>query len=79
MPKDELEKALDPRTRPVQMTLDEACSRISADVYSSTQLFEQLEASGLILGNGHHARQLVAQFAVKEIRERWVKKEETGS
>lgn len=74
-----LKKAVDPRTRPVQLTLEEACSQMSNAVYASTALFEQLEGAGLIFGNGHHARQLVAQFAVKEIRERWNKSEDKGS
>jgi len=69
--KDELEKALDPRLHPVQMTREAAESLITTHVYEATALLEQLEAAGLISGNGHHARQKLAQLAALEIRERW--------
>jgi hypothetical protein len=76
---DELEKAADPRTRPVQMTMKEAEAKISNDVYKATLLIEQLEGAGLILGDGHHMRQAVAAFAANLVRERWKNKSETGS
>jgi len=54
-----------------EMTLEDACARISASVYQATAIFERLEAAGLVIGNGHHARQKVAEMAVAELRERW--------
>ncbi len=76
--RDALEKALDPRTRPVQLSLEEAEGQLSTAVYMATAIFERLEGH-TISGNGHHARQAVAAFAVKELRERWIKREETKS
>ncbi len=70
---------LDPRTRPVQMTLDEACARISSDVYRATELFDRLEGAGLIDGNSHHARQKLATAAVESLRARWKNQADKGS
>lgn len=77
--RDRFEKALDPRTRPIQLSLDEARGQISTAIYEATALFEQLEASGRVRGNGHHMRQAVAEFATKLLRERWADSTETGS
>jgi len=59
------------------MTLLEAETVLSKNVYAATRLIEELEymksSSGLkrITGNGHHLRQVIAEFAVKLLRERW--------
>jgi len=70
--KDKLTQALDPRLRPVQMTLEEAMAFISNRVYEATAIIEQLEGAGLISGNGHHARQKLAGLAAEEIKKRWL-------
>ena len=51
--------------------LEEACAEISREVYKATAVLERLETEGLITGNGHHARQLLARTAADEIRKRW--------
>lgn len=55
------------------MSLEEAATNINNIVYQATRLLEQLEQAGKCNGNGHHARQNVAQFAEKELRDRWIK------
>jgi hypothetical protein len=40
-------------------------------LYAATAIIEQMEHKGLILGNGHHARQAVVEFAIAELRRRW--------
>ena len=50
-------------------------TRVNAMVYRACQVFEVLEGSGRISGNGHHARQAVATYAVEELRKRWKVKE----
>lgn len=62
---------LDPRKQPVKCSLKDAEAVLSNDVYAATELFEHLEASGLVKGNGHHLRQAVVEFAVSELRKRW--------
>jgi len=54
-----------------QMTLKEAEAEVSKAVYAATKIFEDLEAQGVILGNGHHARQKLAALAVEDLRSRW--------
>lgn len=53
------------------MILKDAETELSASVYAATKLLEDLEAAGLIDGNGHHARQRIAEMAVDELRSRW--------
>ena len=77
--KDRLEKAIDPRHRPRTMTLKDAETELSAQVYKATAILEQLESAGLILGNGHHMRQALAENAVELLRKRWLKREDVGS
>lgn len=69
--KKDLSVLMDPRTRPVQMTLEQAAARISNEVYNATALVEQLEGAGLIRGNGHHIRQKMAAMCEELFRERW--------
>jgi len=54
-----------------QMTLKEAEAEVSKAVYEATAIFEHLEGQGLLVGNGHHARQKLAQIAVEDLRSRW--------
>lgn len=60
-----------------KMTLQDAENELSKRVYVATQLIEELEytksSNGLkrIIGNGHHLRQVIAEFAGKLLRERW--------
>jgi phosphotransacetylase len=54
-----------------RMTLAEAQAEISCTVYAATALLERLETEGLILGNGHHARQKLAQMAADDLKARW--------
>lgn len=53
------------------MTVDEAAAKISNEVYKATAMFERLEMQGLVIGNGHHMQQRVAEFAASLVRERW--------
>lgn len=60
-----------------KMTLQDAENELSKRVYAATQLIEELEYTKSskrlkrITGNGHHLRQVIAEFAVKLLRERW--------
>ena len=60
------------------MTLEEAIAQLTSAVYQATRLLEDLEHSGQLTGNGHHARQTIAQAAEKELRERWVEDNKTS-
>lgn len=53
------------------MTKEEAQARIQTEVYKATALFERLEMDKRILGNGHHIRQKIAEFAASLVAERW--------
>ena len=61
MSREELEK----------MTLAEAQRQLSNSVYAAALIVEKLETAGKIAGNGHHARQKIAQFAVDDLAKRW--------
>lgn len=52
-------------------TVEQAAAKVSNEVYKATSAFEDLEAQGLVIGNGHHMRQRVAEFAASLVRERW--------
>jgi phosphotransacetylase len=56
---------------PHPTTLEEASAEVSKAVYAATAAFERLEGDGLIMGNGHHARQKLAQAAVEDLKARW--------
>lgn len=66
-----------PDERLQNMKLFEAETVLSRNVYAATRLIEELEytksSRGLkrITGNAHHLRQVIAEFAVKLLRERW--------
>jgi predicted DNA-binding protein (UPF0251 family) len=53
------------------MTLEDAESYLSTAVYMAAGLIERLEGRKKVWGNGHHARQKIAQAAVEDLRSRW--------
>lgn len=55
-----------------KISKDDAMSLVSNQVYAATALLEQLEAAGLLSGNGHHVRQKIAQVAADEVNARWI-------
>lgn len=57
-----------------QLTLEQAENELQKAVYEATAILEKLERAGQVSGNGHHARQKLAQMAVEELRSRWVAK-----
>lgn len=59
------------RQRLQEMSREELEIELSNRVYEAARLIEQLEHVGLVLGNGHHAAQSIAEFAVKELKSRW--------
>jgi len=58
------------------MTKEDAMTYISSLVYEASKVIETLENCGKCRGNGHHARQKVADFAAKEIEDRWLDSED---
>ena len=46
-------------------------AELESSVYAACKILEELEHKGLLRGNGHHARQTVAQFAVQELKSRY--------
>jgi hypothetical protein len=55
-----------------KISFAEAKAALEASVYEASKLMEVLERDGLIHGNGHHARQAIANSAVSELKERWI-------
>ena len=55
-----------------ELTLEEAQSRLDRLVYDATGFIEKLEQAGKVRGNGHHARQKIARFAMDDLAKRWV-------
>lgn len=53
------------------MTLETAQRAIENCVYEATALIEKLEHAGKVRGNGHHARQKIAEEAKDELTRRW--------
>lgn len=47
---------------------------VSREVYRATEVFETIEGSGLLYGNGHHVRQQLAEHAVDILKARWIVK-----
>ena len=54
-----------------EMSLDDAKKAIYSNIYDAAALLEKLEQCGKCHGNGHHARQALAEEAVKQIEDRW--------
>jgi len=58
------------------MDLAKAETDLTNNVYEAVKLLEQLQFENKLDGNGHHARQAIAQFAVAELRARWHNRQE---
>ena len=54
-----------------EITLADACLVLEQKVLEATKVIEDLEGLGLVNGNGFHARQKIAQFAVEDLKSRW--------
>ena len=54
------------------LSREDAETAIATAVYEATKLIETLEGCGRISGNGHHARQKLAELARQELESRWV-------
>lgn len=52
-------------------------ARLLNAVYAACQVIEICEYKGLVRGNGHHARQKIAEFASHELRRRWIADDDT--
>lgn len=57
---------------------EDAAGVLYRRVYEAAKPIEELQDQGLVDGNGHHARQKIAQAAVKELRSRWRAGAEVG-
>lgn len=53
------------------MDLATAKARLATAVYDAAMLIERLEHAGKYHGNGHHAAQKVAAFAVERLEAGW--------
>jgi hypothetical protein len=53
------------------MTKSQAIANIGNVIYEASSLFEQLEGYGKCIGNGHHIRQEVSEFAQKLMSDRF--------
>ena len=53
------------------LSREDAETAISAAVYEATRLIETLEHAGRLSGNGHHARQKLAELSRQELASRW--------
>lgn len=69
IPQEELEKT----------DLASAEAELSNRVYEASCFIEQLEHAGHAVGNGHHAAQACAGYAVRELRARWSNREEAAA
>ncbi len=54
------------------MTREDAEAAITNAVYEASQLIETLATCGRCSGNGHHARQKLAELAKQELASRWI-------
>lgn len=61
------------------MSLEEAQRRLGNLVYEAAGLIEKLEQVGKAMGNGHHARQKIAQFAQDDLAKRWIHAADQGT
>ena len=58
--------------RKLPETLAEAEAQLGNLIYAAAKVVESLQYAGKVRGNGHHARQKIAQLAVDELRSRWI-------
>ena len=54
-----------------RMSREELETALENRVYEAACFIERLEDAGLVLGNGHHAAQKIAAFAVADLKSRW--------
>lgn len=58
-------------------TFEEARAGMARAVYVAVvKIYEDLEHRGLILGNGRHAAQKLAEVAIQDLVRRWVRRAE---
>ena len=69
MPNNHEEKSMSDDLKTI--SLEDAQHRLGNLVYEAASLVEKLEQAGRVLGNGHHARQKIAQFAKDDLARRW--------
>ena len=55
-----------------ELTKDEARQLVATAVYDATKIIERLQSAGKLSGNGHHARQQLAEHAADELASRWI-------
>jgi hypothetical protein len=53
------------------LSCEDAEAAITTAVYEATRLIETLEHAGRLSGNGHHARQKLAELSRQELASRW--------
>ena len=54
------------------MTKEQALAEVGNAIYRAALIFEKLEHDGLIVGNGHHAAQNLADQARCMLEQRWI-------
>lgn len=54
-----------------EIDFETAKAELERKVYDAACYLESLEHKGLIYGNGHHAAQKIAAFAVEQLKYRW--------
>jgi L-fucose isomerase-like protein len=58
-----------------ELSQEEVERRLYNQVYEACKIIETLERLQKVFGNGHHARQKIADFAIQDLRDRWIKKD----
>jgi hypothetical protein len=58
-----------------ELSQEQVERKLYSDVYEACKIIETLEGLQKVFGNGHHARQKIADLAVQDLRERWIKKD----
>ena len=53
-----------------EMSIDDLTTVLSSQVYKACRIVEDCEFAGILLGNGHHARQEMGEAVVKLFRHR---------
>jgi len=69
------DQATQTEERPVDPELEEAVRKLINGIYPTcSEVFEDLEHKGKIIGNGHHIAQKVLKHTEDLLRERWIRK-----
>jgi hypothetical protein len=58
-------------SKETEIDFETAKAELEGKVYEAASYFENLEHKGLIYGNGHHAAQEIAAYAVECLKQRW--------